>query len=176
MGRFFNSFGLVIAFAILMSLFVSLTMTPMLCSRFLRLEDIIHGTKSGIVWRMIESSYMIILRYSMTHRSFIVFISIGLICLTPWLFTIVGLEFVPRDDQGEFQVAILLPEGYSLERGDFEVGQLEQRFRSLPGVTHTFTVIGDTTSRLGKGQGDISTANIYVRIEDLAKENFRSLM
>ena len=171
-GRFFNSFGLVIAFAILMSLFVSLTMTPMLCSRFLRLEDIIHGTKSGIVWRIIESSYMIILRYSMTHRSFIVFISIGLICLTPWLFTIVGLEFVPRDDQGEFQVAILLPEGYSLERGDLEVGQLEQRFRSLPGVTHTFTVIGDTTSRLGKGQGDISTANIYVRIEDLAKRKF----
>ncbi|RLS56990.1 MAG: efflux RND transporter permease subunit, partial [Planctomycetota bacterium] len=120
----------------------------------------------------IESSYMIILRYSMTHRSFIVFISIGLICLTPWLFTIVGLEFVPRDDQGEFQVAILLPEGYSLERGDLEVGQLEQRFRSLPGVTHTFTVIGDTTSRLGKGQGDISTANIYVRIEDLAKRKF----
>lgn len=65
------------------------------------------------------------------------------------------------DDQGEFQVAILLPEGYSLERGDFEVGQLEQRFRSLPGVTHTFTVIGDTTSRLGKGQG-ISLQPIFM--------------
>jgi len=170
-GRFFNSFGLVIAFAILMSLFVSLTMTPMLCSRFLKLEEIIHGTKSGIVWRFVESVYMVILQYAMAHRSFIILLSVGLLLFTPWLFTVVGMEFVPRDDQGEFQVAILLPEGFSLERADQEVGNLEQKFRSLPAVTHTFTVIGDTTSRLGKGQGDISTANIYVRLHDLGNRS-----
>src|SRR6201987_2830146 len=53
-GRFFSSFGLTVAFAILMSLFVSFTLTPMLCSRFLKLDpkDAVHArSKSGFVYR-----------------------------------------------------------------------------------------------------------------------------
>lgn len=171
-GRFFNSFGLVIAFAILMSLFISLTMTPMLCSRFLKLSGDETSTKAGPIWRLLESFYLGSLGFSLKNRWLVMAISIGILLLTPWLFTLVGMEFVPRDDQDEYQVAILLPEGYSLTRADEVVGGLEQRLRKLKGVTHTFTVIGDTTSRLGKGQGNISTANIYIRLEDLGKRSF----
>lgn len=171
-GRFFNSFGLVIAFAILMSLFISLTMTPMLCSKFLKLSGEQPSTKSGVVWGLLESFYLGALGFSLKNRWLVMALSIGILLLTPWLFTLVGMEFVPRDDQDEYQVAILLPEGYSLARADEIVGSLEQRLRKLEGVTHTFTVIGDTTSRLGKGQGDISTANIYIRLTNLANRSF----
>ncbi|MFZ9794231.1 MAG: efflux RND transporter permease subunit, partial [Gemmataceae bacterium] len=171
-GRFFNSFGLVIAFAILMSLFVSLTMTPMLCSRFLKLSDESQETKTGFLWSKMESFYIWLLSISIRNRGIVVGISLAILFLTPKLFMVVGMEFVPRDDQDEFQVAILLPEGYSLARADEQVGMLERKLRELDGVTHTFTVIGDTTSRLGKGQGDISTANIYIRLVDLSRRNF----
>jgi len=54
-GRFFSSFGYVVAFSILMSMFISFTMTPMLCSRFLKAEDAKHGgSKSGFIWRWVE--------------------------------------------------------------------------------------------------------------------------
>src|SRR6476660_4860524 len=64
-GRFFSSFGLTVAFAILMSLFVSFTLTPMLCSRFLKLEPGEAGhakSKSGLVYRLIDGSYGWVLR------------------------------------------------------------------------------------------------------------------
>ncbi|MSR32255.1 MAG: efflux RND transporter permease subunit [Gemmataceae bacterium] len=171
-GRFFNSFGMVIAFAILMSLFVSLTLTPMLCSRFLRVEENSKGSKSGWIWRFVENSYIHLLKFSLNCRWLVVVVSVGLVALTPWLMGVVGMEFVPRDDQGEFQVAILLPEGYSLERSEAECLLLEKEIRKFPSVVQTYTVVGDTTSRLGKGQGDISTANIYVRLTDLKQRKF----
>lgn len=67
-GRFFSSFGLTVAFAILMSLFVSFTLTPMLCSRFLKLEAAGSeqgGSKSGIVWRTVDGLFGRVLRFGM---------------------------------------------------------------------------------------------------------------
>ena len=64
-GRFFSSYGLTVAFAIMMSLFVSFTLTPMLCSRFLKLEPSETGhakSKSGFIWRLIDGSYGLMLR------------------------------------------------------------------------------------------------------------------
>ena len=60
-GRFFSSFGLTVAFAVVMSLFVSFTLTPMLCSRFLKLEPGEGGprqeSKSGFVYRLVDGGY-----------------------------------------------------------------------------------------------------------------------
>src|SRR5206468_12527034 len=70
-GRFFSSFGLTVAFAIVMSLFVSFTLTPMLCSRFLKLEPSEAGhakSKSGLVYRGIDRLYGKALRWALRHR------------------------------------------------------------------------------------------------------------
>ena len=67
-GRFFSSFGLTVAFAVAMSLFVSFTLTPMLCSRFLKLEAAGPGSghkpksKSGFIWRFVDGGYGLLLR------------------------------------------------------------------------------------------------------------------
>ena len=61
---------------------------------------------------------MALLRWSLKRRWVIVALSVALMAGTPALFGKVGKEFVPRDDQSEFEVAITLPEGYSLERAD----------------------------------------------------------
>ncbi len=170
-GRFFSSFGYVVAFSILMSMMVSFTMTPMLCSRFLK--PLGHGASStGWFGRIMERSYVAMLGWSLRHRWVVVLLAVGVILSTPVLFSIVGKDFVPRDDQSEFEVAITLPEGYTLDRADAVFNEIDLRLRKLRGVTHTFIVIGDTTGRVTRGQGDVTKGTIYVRIKDLAERDY----
>ncbi|MCR4414758.1 MAG: efflux RND transporter permease subunit [Thermoguttaceae bacterium] len=167
-GRFFSSFGATVAFAILMSWFVSFTMTPMLCSRFLKLKKgHAAGSKESLVWRAIDRTYGWILGWSLRHRWVIVATSVALLISTVLLFRIVGFDFLPRDDQSEFEVAITLPEGYTLDRADQVFREIEARIAALHGVTHVFSTIGDTTGRVSRGQGDVTSGMIYARLVDL---------
>lgn len=174
-GRFLSCFGWVVGFAVVMSMFVSFTMTPMLCSRFLKLEHGQKSSKDGFIWRMIEGTYLGMLGWSLRHRWVIVLLSLGVLFSTPVLFGIVGKDFVPKDDQSDFEVAITLPEGYSLSRADQVLNELDLRLRKLRGVTHTFIIIGDTTGRITKGQGDVTRANIYVRLVDLKERDYTQM-
>ena len=81
-GRFFVSFGYVVAFSILMSMMISFTMTPALCSRFLKAEDGHAATKGGPVWRLVEGFYMAALRFSLAHRWLFVLVSVGVFAET----------------------------------------------------------------------------------------------
>jgi HAE1 family hydrophobic/amphiphilic exporter-1 len=171
-GRFFNSFGFTVGFAILASMFVSFTLTPMLCSRFLVMEEGHSQSKAGLVTRMIDVFYGWILRWSLRHRWAIVIVSILTFCSTPFIAGMVGFDFVPRDDQGEFEVSMTLPEGYSLDRAGQLIGDLEADLQELRGVTHVFSIVGDTTGRVAKGQGDVTEASVYVRLTDLGERGF----
>ncbi|HUY89371.1 MAG TPA: efflux RND transporter permease subunit [Pirellulales bacterium] len=170
-GRFFSSFGMVVGFSILMSMCISFTMTPMLCSRFLKLEAG-HSSKGGFFWRLIDGAYGGILAWSLRNRWAVVLTTVGLLAVTPAIFSRVGKTFIPRDDQSEFEVAVMLPEGYSLERGDRVFAEIERRLEKLRGVTHAFTIIGDTTGRITKGQGDVTTGTIYCRLVDLGQRDY----
>jgi hydrophobic/amphiphilic exporter-1 (mainly G- bacteria), HAE1 family len=167
-GKFFSSFGATVAFAIFMSLCVSFTLTPMLCSRFLKYKEG-HGSKSGWIWRGIDASYGWILTWSLRHRWIIVLAAIGCLAVTPFLFSIVGFEFVPRDDQSELEVAVTMPEGYTLDRAGKLFREIEGRLGGLRGVEHVFSIIGDTTGRVSRGQGDVTAGTIYLRMTDLEK-------
>jgi len=171
-GRFFVSFGYVVAFSILMSMMISFTMTPALCSRFLKAEDGHVATKGGAVWRAVEGFYMASLRFSLRHRWLIVLLSVAVFASTPTLMRIVGKDFVPRDDTSEFEVVVTLPEGTSLERADEVLGEVERRLRTVRGVTKTFTTIGDTSGRTARGQGEVTRAGIYCRLVELGDRDF----
>ena len=80
-------------------------------------------------------------------------LALGVLCSTPVLFAVVGKDFVPKDDQSEFEMAVTLPEGYSLSRADAVCNEIEGRLRHLRGVTHTFVVIGDTEAVAGLTPG-----------------------
>ena len=171
-GRFFSCFGFIVGFAVLMSMAVSFTMTPMLCSRFLKIGKEHSSSKDGFIWRIIEGTYMAMLGWSLRHRWIVVLLTIGVVMSTPLLMKVVGTEFVPRDDQSEFEVAITLPEGYSLDRADEVFQEIEARLQKLRGVTHTYTVIGDTSGRITKGQGDVTRGTVYVRLIDLSQRPY----
>ena len=77
---------------------------------------------------------------------------------------VMGANLIPRDDQSEFQISIRAPEGYTLERTNNVVTEIEHRVSALPGVVKRFVSIGQ---RLGRGQGDVTRASIYLGIKDL---------
>jgi len=58
-----------------------------------------------------------------------------------------GANLVPRDDQSEFQVSIRTPEGYTLQRTDRVVREIEERLARLPALCSAFTTIGQKTGR-----------------------------
>jgi hydrophobic/amphiphilic exporter-1 (mainly G- bacteria), HAE1 family len=196
-GRFFSSFGLTVAFAVAMSLFVSFTLTPMLCSRFLKLEPSVSGhakSKSGFFYRIIDSSYGGILRLALRYKFAVVVLSVVVI-LSPTFSAIgsnlkgprflkvalstvgsffsPGFALIPRDDQSEYEVSITTPEGYSLERSTRIFKEIEKKLHAVPGTVHVFTTVGESNgSRAVKGQGDVTRGTIYVRMKDLNERDY----
>ncbi len=172
-GRFFSSFGLTVAFAILMSLFVSFTLTPMLCSRFLKLEKHEYGqakSKSGRVYQITDKFYGASLRWALRHRWLTIGICVLIVLSTIPIAMNLGANLVPRDDQSEFQVGFITPEGYTLDRTNRLITEIEERLASLPGVVHRFTSIGESGS--AKGQGDVTRGSIYIRMKELQDRGF----
>jgi len=177
-GRFFSSFGLTVAFAVSMSLFVSFTLTPMLCSRFLKLEPAAPGhrrqprSKSGLVYRTLDGGYGWVLRAAMRRKFLVVILTAAVTCSTVPIGRVMGISLIPRDDQSEYEISVTTPEGYSLERTSQLTAELESRIWKLRGTEHVFTTIGQTEGgRVVKGEGDVTRGTIYVRITDLEKRN-----
>jgi hydrophobic/amphiphilic exporter-1 (mainly G- bacteria), HAE1 family len=178
-GRFFSSFGLTVAFAVAMSLFVSFTLTPMLCSRFLKLEPAEAGkghqpkSKSGFIWRIIDGSYGLVLRGALRFKFLVVVLTIVVIGSTIPIGKAMGLALIPRDDQSEYEVTVTTPEGYSLDRTSKLMAELEDRIWKLKGTQHVFTTIGQTEGgRTVKGEGDVTRSTVYVRMTELEERNY----
>ena len=115
--RFIYPFGWTMAFAILVSMLVSFTLTPMLSSRFLKLSDAEQDkkTKARGLFHIVEQFYARSLRWTLSHPWAIIGISVFAFALMFPLNSIVGRTFVPNEDMGEFVVHVDTPQGTSLE-------------------------------------------------------------
>jgi len=150
-GRFMSSFGFTAAFAIMVSLLVSFTLTPMLCSRWLRFHPG-EATKDTWLFRAMAAPYRAMLNWSMRHRWAIVVLSV-LVTFSSWpLFMGIGKSFLPTDDQSEFEVTVKLPPGSSLEGTDGVMREIEAELRRLPGIRDMLTAIGaDVRQQVDRG-------------------------
>ena len=138
-GRFFSSFGLTVAFAVMMSLFVSFTLTPMLCSRFFKLEAAAAG--AGTPGQVEVGHLLPVDRRRLWRRAhgwrcgtsfWSCVLTAAVIYSTVPIGKVMGISLIPRDDQSEYEVSVTTPEGYSLERtsqvtAELEVADLEAR-------------------------------------------------
>ena len=167
MGRFLNSFGLTMAFAIMVSLLVAFTLTPMLCSRYLpRPHEIKRKSHDSKIFKWMEDWYDVALRWSLDHRWVIVAISIALVISIPTLGRMVGATFMPDDDTSEFAVTIKTPPGYSLMHTDSVVKQVETRLREIPEVRHIFTTVGDTN-----GSDSVTKAQVVAKLTPIEERS-----
>ncbi len=167
-GRFFNSYGITVAVAILISWFVSFTLTPMLSSRFLKVHKGEGAKKSsdGLFHRTTVKSYIGILKFSLRHRWIVIALTIAVLFAIKPLAGAIGKDFMPFDDQSEFEVYIQSPEGYSLDAVQQTYREVEADLRKLRGVEHLLTSIGNVA------EGDVTQGTIYVRLSDLETRKF----
>src|SRR5947209_3707719 len=159
-GRFMHSFGVTMAIAIAVSLLVSFTLTPMMSSRWLRREDLHHekSTREQGVYGLIERTYLRMLDWSMAHRWVIVTAMILALLSTVPLGMKVNKNFLPQDDESQFQVQARAPEGSSLQTTTTIMESIAARIRRIPEVAFTMVTIGDdpqVTQNLG---------TVYVRL------------
>ncbi|MGL6094841.1 MAG: efflux RND transporter permease subunit, partial [Fimbriiglobus sp.] len=166
---------------------VSFTMTPMLCARFLKPMHQSPPDASGGhtptshshrgFWGWVTRRYVGALRWSLGgrwgwHRGVVVALAFGTFLTTPILAGLVGSDFVPKDDQSEFEVAVTLPEGTTLDRAGKTCAEVERRLKNVRGITNVFTTIGPTDGRAPKGQGDVTRVTIYCKMTDLTEREF----
>ncbi len=162
-GRFLYQFGITAAVAVMVSLLVSFTLTPMMSSRMFSnaatermLEG--HGSRSGF-YSWIDRFYVWMLRWSMAHRTVIVAIAIGVMLSSIPLYGAVKQEYTPSNvDEGEFEVNISAPEGTSLTSMNEAMLAVESELRSTPGVSTVLASAG------GGFLGGVNQGNAYVRI------------
>jgi hydrophobic/amphiphilic exporter-1 (mainly G- bacteria), HAE1 family len=180
-GRFLKSFGLTMAFAILVSLLVSFSLTPMLAARWLAGPadgGAAHAHKSMLerlvdrFYRPIESLYMAVLKWVMKHRWVVVVAAVVTLGSCVPLAGAVPKGFTPPNDVAEFDVNMRAPEGMSLAETELAAERVARDIRSLSGVTHTLVTIGNDSAATR------NLANIFVHLVDprLRKEDQFAIM
>ncbi|HEX9961073.1 MAG TPA: efflux RND transporter permease subunit, partial [Pyrinomonadaceae bacterium] len=186
-GRFMSSFGLTAAFAVGVSLIVSFTLTPMLAARLIKPhkkkeeeteippseeiqgDEVIEtrepvrrkDSKEAGFYRYIDNTYTWLLRFSMNHRWLIVGLCVLVFLSIIPLFMFVGKNFLPVDDQSQFELSIRAPEGYSLSATSALFERIAADLRKIEGVTDTLTTVG------GGQQQIVNSGTIYVKLSDV---------
>jgi len=145
-GRLFNEFGVAVAVSVLISGFVALTLTPMLCSRMLRP---LHGTSQSWISRSfdkffdwLERTYGKIVRGALNHRGWVMAIAVLMIALSAIIFKFLPSELVPTEDRGTGFGIVIAPEGATLEYTDRYMRQVEEIMLSRPETDGVFTATG----------------------------------
>ena len=155
-GRFFFQFGVTVAVAVLVSLFVSFTLDPMLSaiwhdppgSRFSRvpwLSRFMDRVERGIEWMHVL--YGTILEWALSHRKSVIAIAVGSFFASFLLVPLVGTEFIPESDEGFTSLRLNTPVGSSLEYTDSKVRQVEEALKRVPDIALAMTTVGSDEGR-----------------------------
>ena len=165
-GRLFREFAVTIGVAILVSGFVSLTLTPMLAARFLR-EGEGHAPSDG-KWRSVErvyqateSGYVRSLAWVMNHRGLAMLFSAFTLVATVGLFMFIPKGFLPSEDTGRLQGSIEGPEGIGYEALSAKIREVAAIIQKSPNVKYTLASIGG-----GPGGGGSNSGRLQLTLSD----------
>jgi HAE1 family hydrophobic/amphiphilic exporter-1 len=187
--RYVNQFGWTMAFAVMVSMLVSFTLTPMLSSRMLKRlrkrsdassespqvadhesrataqEE--HTSRDVRFFGWIDRAYGRLLGWSLGHRRVVVAVALATFALTFPLNAMVGRDWIPPDDQSEFQLSLNLPEGTSVEGTARLSMELAERIKQIPEVEFVNPYVHDNAIS--------SHSHIYVRLVDVSKRTASNL-
>lgn len=175
-GMFFKSFAVVVTFGVLVSLFVSLTLTPMLCSRYL---SVTH--KENAVYRLtgrgldyLDMQYKKLLKVTLQHRGMVlIFTAIFVVASGYLTLKYVQKDFVPESDESSFGISIKTPLGSSLEYTDTRLKMVEAILEKHPDeIDSYFSTIG-TGSR---GQVNEGRVNVRLKPKELREKSQQALI
>ncbi len=171
-GRFFYQFGVTVAVAVLVSLFVSFTLDPMLSSvwhdppetRFRRMPRL--RRLMARIERLIDgvhAAYGGVLRWALGHRKTVLAIAVGSFLSSFLIVPLVGTEFVPETDQGFISLRLNTPVGSSLEYTNAKVAEAEQVLKQFPEIAMAMTTVGTDDGR--------NYARVNLKLTDRSKRD-----
>ncbi|HUT95805.1 MAG TPA: efflux RND transporter permease subunit [Thermoguttaceae bacterium] len=186
-GRFFYEFGLTVTFAVAVSTFIAVTLSPMLCSRVLKVTKQ-HGRTFNFLERVfqgIESLYRRVLGAAVSERvvlplvpfrvgprrrfvgldmrGVVILSAVAIFVGSLFISAFVGKEFHPEADEGQFSVNVQTPIGTSVDGTGAVVAEIERRLRTLPEVTETLSTIGSGAEER------VNVAGILVQMADKSR-------
>jgi HAE1 family hydrophobic/amphiphilic exporter-1 len=185
-GRFFYQFGMTVAFAVVVSLFIAFTMTPMLSSRFLKKEGELGEAPRNIIargiwkfyrwilkiiapwdrfFRKVNGWYKITLSWSLHHRALVISIAAASFILAMYLGSLVGTEFMPQSDEGKLSVSFRTPAGTDMKVTSERAAEVEKIISKFHGVQMIFTTIGSQ-------QNPVNEGSIYVKLVDRSERPY----
>ncbi len=143
-GQFFRSFAVVVTFGVLVSLFVSLTLTPMLCSRYLKVQKQ-HGRLYHLLdafFAGMERAYRRLLDTALRHRWQVVLLTLLAVGSSAFFFAQIGKGFAPDQDEGRFLVRLRTPLGSSIEYTDTRLRMVEEILARHKEIVTEFALVG----------------------------------
>jgi len=163
-GIIYKQMAYVVCFSLLCSLFVSLSLVPMLASRFLHYtpkehydgENLLHKfySFSEAGFRRVEESYSVFLKWALGHRKTVISVTIALFLISLFLVRFIGVELMPESDEGEIRVSLEAAVGTTLEPMEKVTDQVEEIIRKqVPEMTSMLSRIG------GGGMMRVSSSN-----------------
>ena len=161
LGQFLRSFAVVVTFGVLVSLFVSLTLTPMLCSRYLEVTEK-HGR---VYWALehffqrLERAYRSSLNFALRRRGLVLLAALLAFLASVPVFNGLPRELAPQPDEGRFLVGIRTPLGSSIEYTESKLREVEAVADRYPELVTEFGVIG-----LGSAQ-QVNQATLVARMK-----------
>ncbi|MBI5906330.1 MAG: efflux RND transporter permease subunit [Deltaproteobacteria bacterium] len=166
-GRFLYQFGITAAVAVMVSLLVSFTLTPMMSARLLGrggaegtgVPDGAPRSRAGF-YRLLDAGYERALAFSMRHRWFVAALSLGVVLSTVPLYRVIRQDYLPANaDEGEFNISVSAPQGTSLASMDEILNAVMAEVRSIPGVAQVLSTAG------GGFIGAVNEGRAYVRLK-----------
>ncbi len=153
-GRFFQAFAVVVVFGVLTSMLVALTLTPMLCSRHLNIEE-----KHGRIYTFFDTAFFVLdrfyrrlLAWTLNWRWTVLGLAALIFLASTYLFSIVGKGFVPQEDENRFMVIFKAPLGASMDDVRHKIEAMEARLHRAPYVDNVFTAVGlGVTGQVNQG-------------------------
>jgi multidrug efflux pump len=168
-GRLFREFAVVLSVAIGVSLFVSLTTTPMMCARFLRHETGQHNRLyrfSENAFNRLLRTYDFSLRWVLRHQFLILLLALGTVCLNVYLFWITPKGFFPQQDTGRIN-------GLIQGDQDLSFAAMSQKMRQFTDIVLQDPGVDTVISFTGGGSGG-STARMFSQLKPLSERKISS--
>ena len=180
-GQFFYQFGITVAAAVLVSLFVSFTLDPMLSSRWYD-PDVEEGRQRGPIGRVLQAfnnrfdrlhhTYERTLDWSLRHRWVVVVVAVIAFVSAFPILGILGGDFMPDFNRGEYQVSFKATPGATLRETSDRAVQMVAKLREIPDVEYTYTTIGEA----GSQYRPVTEGSTYVKLKSHTGGRFSDVL
>jgi multidrug efflux pump len=166
LGRLFREFTITLSIAILISLAISLTTTPMMCALWLKPREVDDAPRPRTLFDRVHGGYERSLAWALRHGGLVMLILFGAVCLNVVLFSVIPTGLFPTQDTGRLVGSLQADQSVSFQAMTQKLRQMIDIVQSDPAVDH---VVGFTGVGSGGGGGQINTGSVFVSLKPITQ-------